>query len=106
MALVWASLGLAAVLATIGAVVVLRSALDLWRAFKRSMGELADSLDLLSDRIEGLSARADRVGDAPTKLEPSLERLRTSMASLSVLRAAIQDVQHAAGRVTAVYPRK
>jgi hypothetical protein len=106
MALVWASLALAIVLVTTGAVVVFRSALGLWRDFKRRSKALADGIDGLSDSLERMSARADRLDDATGKLEPSLTRLRADLSELAVLRAAVRDVQDAVGRVTAVYPSK
>jgi hypothetical protein len=106
MALVWASLALSIVLVTIGAVVVFRRGLALWRDLKRAGNGLADGIDRLSDSLERMSARAGTMDEATQRLDPSLARLRSSTAELAVLRAAVQDVQDAVGRVTAVYPRK
>jgi hypothetical protein len=106
MPFVWASLALAILLATIGVVVVFRRGLAFWRDLKRVVGALATTLDELNRKTERTATRAETLATIGPRAEPSTARLRTSLARLAVLRAAVRDVQDAAGRVTAVYPRK
>jgi hypothetical protein len=106
MALFWPSLGLAILLSTIGAVVVFRRGLTLWRDLKRGGKALVEGLDGLGRKLERTSAAAAGLGAATARPEPSIARLQVSLARFAVLRSAVQDVQDAVGRVTAVYPRK
>ena len=106
MPLFWASLALAILLSTYGAVVVFRHGRALWRDFTRTAETLAAMLDEVSRKAEVAAARAEALDAVGTRIEPETERLRTSLAKLAVLRAAVGDVQYAVGRVTAVYPRK
>jgi hypothetical protein len=106
MSLFWASLALAILLPTIGAVVLFRRVLALWRDLARSGKALADGLDGIATRLERMSVAGEGLGTVPDRAEPSLARLQVSLARLAVLRSAVRDVQDAVGRVTAVYPRK
>ena len=106
MALFWLSLAVAVVLPVVGAVVVVRRAVTLWRDLKRAGSGIVAGLDGVAASVERTSAAAEGLGDVPSRAEPSVERLRVSLARLAVLRSAAQDVRDAAGRVTAVYPRK
>ena len=102
----WVALALFIVLPAIGAVVAFRRGLALWRDLKRATKGLTAGLDGVSRRAEVTAARAGGVGETTSRVEPSVARLQLSLARLSVLRGAVQDVQNAVGRVTAVYPRK
>jgi hypothetical protein len=106
MPLVWASLAVAILLPTIGAVVLFRRALALWRDLRRSGKALLDGLDVIGARLERMSAAAEGLGAVTGRAEPSVERLQVSLARLAVLRSAVGDVRDSVGRVTAVYPRK
>jgi hypothetical protein len=106
MALVWASLAVAIVLPTIGAVVVFRRGLALWRDLKRGGKALFDGLDALGRRLERTSAAAETLGEVTERAEPSVARLQVSLARFAVLRSAARDVQNSVARVTAIYPRK
>ena len=78
----------------------------LWRTLK-SLGSAADvTVGGLTGSTERLAASTEAMGSETSKLEPALARLRRSLARAAVLRAALQDVQNAFGRVIAVYPRK
>jgi hypothetical protein len=113
MPFVWASLALAIVLPTIGAVVVFRRGLALWRDLKRGgkglfegLDAVGRGLDAVGRRLERMSAASEGLGDVIGRAEPSVARLQVSLARLAVLRSALRDVQDSVGRVTAVYPRK
>ena len=106
MGLFWPSLALAILLPTIGAVIVFRRGLALWRDLKRAGGALFAALDGVGRRLEQTSAAAEGLGAVTARPEPAIARLQVSLARLTVLRAALRDVQESVGRVTAVYPRK
>ncbi len=106
MALVWVSLAVAVVLPAVGVVVVVRRTIALWRDLKRAARGLAEGLDGVGTRLERASAAAEGLDAVTARAEPSLERLRVSLARFAVLRSAAQDVQDSVGRVAAVYPRK
>ena len=106
MAHFWLALAVFVLLPAIGAVILFLRARELFRDVKRGGRTLAQSLDDVSERLERMSERAESIGTTAQPMEPSVARLRTSLTELAVLRSALQDVQDAAGRVTAVYPRK
>ncbi len=106
MLLVWASLAVAILLSAYGAVVVFRHGRALWRDLTRTAQALGAALDDVSRKAELAAAKADSLEAVGARVEPETAKLRTSLARLAVLRAAVGDVQHAVGRVTAVYPRK
>jgi hypothetical protein len=106
MALFWASLALAILLPAIGAVVVFRRGLALWRDLKRAGKSLFGGLDVVGRRLEQMSAAAEGLGTVTARPGPSVAQLQVSLARLAVLRSALHDVQSSVGRVTAVYPRK
>jgi hypothetical protein len=103
---VWIALGLAIVAGAAGIWLAVRSGLELWRELRRFRLAVVLKLEGLADRTETLVARSARAATAPDRLEPSVARLRTSLAELSVLTSAVQDVRDAAGRLIAIYPRK
>ena len=106
MALVWAALAVAIVLPTIGAVILFRRGLAVWRDLRRTGSALFEALDRLGRGLERTSAAAEQLDTVTARAEPSVTRLELSLARLAVLRAALDDVRDAAGRVTSVYPRK
>jgi hypothetical protein len=106
MALVWASLAFALVLPAIGIVVVLRRGLALWRDLKRGGRAFFAAVDSLGRRLEQTSAATAGLEAVTARPAPSVARLQVSLARFAVLRSALRDVQDAAGRVTAIYPRK
>ena len=104
----WAIYGalIAAFLAMAGAAAYLVvRALQAWRAFKRARRHLARELQRLADVAEETSRAAERAGDQ-TVLNASFAKLRVTLAQFAVLRAAIDEVSAAAGRVGGVVPRK
>jgi hypothetical protein len=105
-ALFWLSLAVAVVFPAIGIVLVVRRGLALWRDLKRGGKALVEGLDAVGARVERTSTAAEGLASVTARAEPSLARLRVSLAVLAVLRSAVRDVQDAAGRVTAIYPRK
>jgi hypothetical protein len=94
----------AVTLAGIGFIAV--RGLQLWRTFKAFGRALDDTTSALTRSLERLGTASAGASAAPERLDPSLARLRVSLARLAVLRSAIQDVQDSVGRLTAVYPRK
>ncbi|HUJ55952.1 MAG TPA: hypothetical protein VLW49_08190 [Gaiellaceae bacterium] len=102
---VWASLA-AAVLAVAGGVAfVAVRALQAWRDFKRVRRHVFKALDTLLARAEELAESAAAAADL-TNVQPSLARLRVSLARLAVLRQAAGEAQETFGRIAAVVPRK
>ena len=91
---------------TAGAVYVFLRVRVLWRTLK-SLGSAVDvTLGPLNASMERLAASSEAFGSETPKLDAALTRLRGSLAKAAVLRAAVQDVLDAFGRLTAVYPRK
>ena len=88
-----------------GVVILVRRAVAFARALRESGRSLTTSMEQVALAAESTAERAERVGDT-SRVEESLERFRVSRARLSVLLAAVQDVRAAAGRLTAVVPRK
>jgi hypothetical protein len=86
------------------AYVVVR-ALAGWRTFKRMRRGIARELAQLAELGE---ATADKLGTATdtAELESSVTRLRSDLARLAVLRAALDEAQDTFRRFALVYPRK
>ena len=80
--------------------------LALWRGFRSFSGQLGEALDHVSQAGERASEKASTLGDGNEALTPSLERLATSRAQLSVVLAAVSDVRASLGGVTGVMPKK
>jgi hypothetical protein len=76
-----------------------------WRMLKRLRRHLAKELERLADLGD---ATADKIAAASdtAEIEASVSRLRTSLARLAVLRAAIDEVRGTFGPLAAVLPRK
>jgi len=80
-------------------------ALQGWRALKRFRRHLGRSLHDLADKAEHTGEIVEHVSDQ-RELENALARLRRTLATFAVLRAAADEVTQSLTRVTAVYPRK
>jgi hypothetical protein len=104
--LVWIALGLALVAAAVGIFLAVRAGLEFRHELRRFRLAVVLKLEGVADRTEVLVAASATASTAPQRLEPSVGRLRTSLAELAVLTSAVQDVRDAVDRVTAIYPRK
>ena len=102
---IWAALAVA-VLAGAGALalVVLRT-LQAWRTVKAVRSNVVGTLDQLAAAGAETADKVTEAGDT-AELQETVARLRISLARLAVLREALAEAQDAAGRVTAVVPRK
>jgi hypothetical protein len=103
---VWIALAIAVVAVAGAGVSAGRAALAAWRDLRRFSGAASTGLGDLGDRLERLSERAERTPGRRGDLDRSLARLRGSLAELAVLRSALDEATGAAGRLTALYPRK
>ena len=84
--------------------VVVRS-LQAWRDFKRFRRQLGRELDHLADAGERTAQAAERATDSEA-LAASVGRLRRSLGSLALLRAALDEATGTVTRFSALYPRK
>jgi hypothetical protein len=89
---------------TAGAAFVFLRLRRLWRTFKSFGSALDGTVRELTGSIDRLGSRTDALGSS--ELEPSLKRLRRSLAQAAVLSSALQEARESLARVTAVYPRK
>jgi uncharacterized membrane protein YcjF (UPF0283 family) len=103
--LVYAALivGALAVLATVALLAV--RVLQAWRSFKRLRRHVARELDRLADLGEATAAKVERATDTE-ELDRSVASLRVSLAQLSVLREALDEVSDTVGHVTGLVPQK
>ena len=104
--LVWIALGIAVVASTAALVAAVRAGLRAWRDF-RGFGRATAAA--LADLTQGLERFTERAGSTPAhapQLERSRAKLSVSLARLAVLRAAVDEATDAAGRFSALYPRK
>ena len=80
------------------------------RRFLREMKSVRAGMDGpmrdLELSVERLSAKMESAESGAPRLEASVERLRRSVARLTVLRTALQDSIDSFAWLTAVYPRK
>jgi methyl-accepting chemotaxis protein len=80
------------------------------RHFLREMKSVRAAMDgpvqELEQSAQRLSTKMESAEAAAPKLEASVERLRRSVARLTVLRTALQDSIDSFSWLTAVYPRK
>ena len=96
----------AGVLAVVGGAVFLTiRILEAWRTLKRLRRHLGRELDRLDALGRQTSESAARAADQET-LTRSLDRLRSALAQLAVLRSALDEATGTFTRLTAVYPRK
>jgi hypothetical protein len=102
---IWAGLCVGT-LAAIAALALLAARMRrAWRALKETRQAVVGGLDELAAAGETTAGKVPTAGDT-AELQESLGHLRSSLARLAVLRAAIDDAQDTFGRVTAVVPRK
>jgi ABC-type transporter Mla subunit MlaD len=102
----WISLALLVVLTTGAAFHLFLRARNLWRTLKEVGDASEPTLERVNAAADRLERNSDALGGASPRLEESLERLRRSLAKLSILLAAVQDVRDAYARLAVVYPRK
>jgi len=103
---VWIALAFFLLCLTGGAVLVflrVRALFKDLRAFSPALQGAVSPLDASLDRLD---AGMQSSRSAKPRLDTSVDRLRRSLAQVAVLRAAVDDVREAFGRLTAVYPRK
>ena len=94
---VWGAL-LVAICSCIAAIAVLfRRTRDTLRDGKRVLSRAVVSLDALQANAEQAAAKAERLGAGTREIEASVARLRRSIAQLSVLRAALAEVDEQLG---------
>jgi hypothetical protein len=79
--------------------------LDAWRALRRLRRHLGTELARLADLGEATVEKAAAASETE-HLHAELAGLRLTLARFAVLRASVEEVRDAFGRVTAVYPRK
>jgi hypothetical protein len=102
---IWAAL-IAAAIAVIAAFALFAvRALTAWRDVRDRRVDTLRRLDAFAGKAEAISERLAAAEDT-AELESSLERLRSSLAQLAVLRAALDEADGTVGRVTAYLPRK
>jgi hypothetical protein len=102
----WIAVAVAVVAPAFGLVSVVREGLGAWREFRGASSELSVALHDLTRRVERLADRAAATSPQASELEADRRRLDSSLARLSVLRAAVDEASDAARRVTVFYPRK
>ena len=92
--------------ATGGAIYVFLNVRQFLRDVKSVSATMDGSVRDLEQSVERLSANMQSPETAAPRLEASVERLRRSVARLTVLRTALQDSLASFAWLTAVYPRK
>jgi hypothetical protein len=102
---VWIALAIAVAATVAGGVVAVRAAVELNRELRRFRLSVVLKLESLADPTEVMLERAERAQAAPERLAPSLERLRGSLAQLSVLTSTLVELRRAAGRAAPFFPR-
>jgi methyl-accepting chemotaxis protein len=103
---IWGAL-IFAFLAGIAALVLLvQRSREAFREFDRTHETVGREVEELSARTQATAARAEATAGNTSELQESLERLRISLAQLAVLAEELDEVNHMAGRVAAVIPRK
>ena len=78
----------------------------LWRQFKAFGPALEETVSSVERAADRLGTTSETFGSDLPKLEARLERLRTDLARLAVLRAAVQDARDSFGWILALAPRK
>ena len=102
---VWGAL-IAAGIAGIATLVLLGArARGAWRQARDTRREVVRRLDEFASKAEATTEKIAAAGETG-ELGDSLGRLRSSLAELAVLRAALGEAQDTVERVTAYLPRK
>jgi hypothetical protein len=103
---IWVALAVLVLAPTCGAVFVFLRVRALLRSFK-SLGSALDGATRdLTAGLDRMTRNSERLAGASPRLEQPLDRLRVSLAQLSVLKAAIDDARDSLKRLTAVFPAK
>ncbi len=96
--LVWGALAAAICSGIAGIVVLYRRVRDVVRNGQRVYSRAVESIDALAAKAELAAAKAERAGDAE-ELLASVARLRGSIAQLTLLGAALGEVDELFGWV-------
>jgi hypothetical protein len=94
--LIWGALAVAICSGIVAIVVLFRRVRDTLRNGKRVYSRAVESIDGLAAKAELAAAKAERAGDA-RELQESVARLRASIAQLTVLGAALGEVDELFG---------
>jgi methyl-accepting chemotaxis protein len=103
---IWGALIFAFVAGIAALVLLVRRSREAYRAFGRTSETVGREVEALAAHAEATAARAEATAGNTSELQESLERLRVSLAQLAVLTEELDEVNHMAGRVAAVIPRK
>jgi hypothetical protein len=103
---VWGALIFAFVAGIAALVLLVRRTRAAYRDFDRTHTVVVREIDAVTDRAEATAARADATTGDTSELQASLERLRLSLAQLSVLTDALDEVDRMVARAVAVLPHK
>jgi predicted nuclease with TOPRIM domain len=104
--LIWGALIFAFVAGIAALVLLVRRSREAYRELDRSRETVGREVDELAARAEAAAARAEAAAGDTSELQRSLERLRVSLAQLSVLTEALDEAHDMAARVAAFVPRK
>jgi hypothetical protein len=102
---VWGALSAGGLAGLVALVFLAVRVLQAWRDFKRMRRHVFRGLDRVSEAGERTAEKAAGLGETE-ELQASVGRLRRSLARLAILREAAGEAEAAAGRITAVVPRK
>jgi hypothetical protein len=100
---IWAALVLATMAGIAAFALLVVRSLEALRTFKQTRGAVVGGLDEFAVRAGAVADKLDAAGNT-AELQESVGRLRVSLARLDVLRAALDEVDGTAGRVTAFRP--
>ena len=103
---VWIALVFVLFATTIGSVYVFLRARRFIRIAKSANAEMDGPLRQLERSVDELNAKMAAAENAAPRAEASFERLRQSVARLTVLRTALQESLDSFAWLAAVYPRK
>ena len=94
--LIWGALAVAICSGIVAIVVLFRRVRDTLRNGKRVYPRAVESIDALAAKAELAAAKAERAGDA-RELQESVARLHASIVQLTVLGAALGEVDELFG---------
>jgi methyl-accepting chemotaxis protein len=103
---VWGALIFAFVAGIAALVLLVRRSREAYHEFGRTSEKVGREVEALAARAEATAARAEATAGNTSELQESLERLRVSLAQLAVLTEELDELNHMAGRLAAVIPRK
>lgn len=102
----WLALAVAVVLTIASLIYVTLNALEAFRTFKSVGRNLNAGLDRVTATTAQIERHLELAAESGSRLEVSLDRLRTSRAELNVLTSALAEVRESIDRVTAFVPHK